>query len=247
MFQHFLTTLLKGIQWKGHHGLALLQYCVIQGADLVPDLCQSRVKNVLSLDKSLFKRQGCYSRHWEVPIFSSYHSTPRRFHPISTRLWAFSLRDPSKPPFSNPSHQRGVNPKCLSSSKRDLKKSSMQYRITSGQVCHNRITFTKFTKFNLWKAIGLPNLRYGSHWANHRFPFSPLSKRHGELLMAASNSQSRYLSHSSPGAFGDGFLEPFIEFREELVKSTIGPFLKSSSKLQYFEIIMQIFKYDYVF
>ena len=79
-------------------------------------------KNVLSLDKSLFKRQGCYSRHWEVPIFSSYHSTPRRFHPISTRLWAFSLRDPSKPPFSNPSHQRGVNPKCLSSSKRDKKK-----------------------------------------------------------------------------------------------------------------------------
>ena len=129
-------------------------------------------KNVLSLDKSLFKRQGCYSRHWEVPIFSSYHSTPRRFHPISTRLWAFSLRDPSKPPFSNPSHQRGVNPKCLSSSKRDKKKSSMQYRITSGQVCHNRITFTKFTKFNLWKAIGLPNLRYGSHWANHRFPTS---------------------------------------------------------------------------
>lgn len=50
--------------------------------------------------------------------------------------------------------------------------------------------------------------------------------------MAASNSQSRYLSHSSPGAFGDDFLEPFIEFREELVKSTKRPlFKKSSSKL----------------
>ena len=62
-------------------------------------------------------------------------------------------------------------------------------------------------------------------------PFSPLSKRHGELLMAASNSQSRYLSHSSPGAFWDGFLKPLIEFREELVKSTIVLFKKSSSKL----------------
>lgn len=146
MFQHFLTTLLKGIQWKGHHGLALLQYCVIQGADLVPDLCQSRVKMWLSLDKSLFKRQDCYSRNWEVPIFSSYHSTPRRFHPISTRLWAFSLGDPSQPPFSNPSHQRGVNPKSLSSSKRDLKKTvPCNTESLVAQVCHNRITFTKFT------------------------------------------------------------------------------------------------------
>lgn len=151
-------------------------------------------ENALSLDKSLFKRQDCYSRNWEVPIFSSYHSTPRRFHPISTqkvenpqhvskacsyRLWAFSLGDPSQPPFSNPSHQRGVNPKCLSSSKRDFKKKSMQYRITSGLGVHNRITFTKFTpcgKVPVFPIFGMVPLGQPP-FSNLRF--SPLSRDTG--------------------------------------------------------------------
>lgn len=69
MFQHFLTTLLKGIQWKGHHGLALLQYCVIQGADLVPDLCQSRVKTCSVLTSRFLKDKIAIQETEKYPFF----------------------------------------------------------------------------------------------------------------------------------------------------------------------------------